>query len=51
VTGEAYALEWIMTGTLNGTAFRIPGVSVGERDPDGKVRDNHDYWDSKQYPM
>jgi steroid delta-isomerase-like uncharacterized protein len=58
---ETYALEWTMSGTndranterglpATGQSFRIPGISIG-RLRDGKITENHDYWNLAGYLM
>ena len=52
LTGDSYALEWILRGTHDGAngplpatgkPFEIHGVSVGRLE-DGKIKENRDYW-------
>jgi steroid delta-isomerase-like uncharacterized protein len=56
-SGDAYAGEWRMVGTHNGTAgpfpatgkqFEIRGVSIGRLEG-GKIRENRDYWDMANF--
>jgi steroid delta-isomerase-like uncharacterized protein len=51
--GDAYANEWIMTGTndrevrgipATGRAFRVRGASVGKLDTSGRIVENRDYY-------
>jgi len=51
--GDAYAGEWVLTGTQDGSGgalpgtgkrFSIRGVSIGVLE-NGKVKQNIDYWD------
>ena len=57
--GDAYALEWVMSGTndradperglpATGRRFHAPGVSVGTL-RDGRIHRNRDYWDLAGY--
>jgi steroid delta-isomerase-like uncharacterized protein len=61
VDGEAYALEWTMSGTNDGASpqlglpatghrFAIPGVSIG-RLRDGTIAENRDYYNLAGYLM
>lgn len=51
--GSAYALEWVMSGTNDGSAggmaatgrsYRVRGASVGRLNADGLITENRDYW-------
>ena len=57
-SGNRYALEWEMAGTNTGEAggmpatnkpYRIRGVSIGQLDADGKIKENRDYWNLADY--
>ena len=56
--GDQYAFEWELSGTNTGAVaglpatnkpFRIRGVSIGERDGEGRIVRNRDYWNLADY--
>jgi steroid delta-isomerase-like uncharacterized protein len=56
--GSRYAIEWEMLGTNTGASggfpatgkpYRIRGASIGERDADGRITANRDYWNVAAY--
>ena len=56
--GDQYAFEWEVSGTNTGAVaglpvtnkpFRIRGVSIGERDGEGRIVRNRDYWNLADY--
>ena len=59
-SGSSYCLEWEMAGTHTGEGGGLPatnkpylirGVSVGQLDGNGKIRQNRDYWNMADYLM
>ncbi len=58
--GARYAVEWELAGTNTGEIgglpvtnkpYRIRGVSIGQLDDGGRIKQNRDYWNLADYLM
>jgi hypothetical protein len=48
--GRRYAWEWTTSGTTLGQMLTYRGASFGSIDDQGRIVENHDYWNPKDIP-